>query len=274
MNFIKKKPIVLYLAYEPLGFKYLDNFIKNYNIFSSGYDHDLVICFKNFQNNDLIKSWENQIKINYTKFDDSNQKNDYDIGSYFRVANKYYDRHILFLGTYTKPIVNNWLKIFINHYSNKTILGAMANYGSISSQFLNFEYLQFTKFQQFRWGLKHFLNFKLFPNPHIKTTAFFIKSEDILNLNFNTSRLTDKIYNNYFESGRGGLSNKLIKKGFKLLLVNSDNKSFEILDWPKSETFCLGNQKKLIFSDNYTENYFNCNLKEKNKLTKLYWGKL
>ena len=108
--------------------------------------------------------------------------------------------------------------------------------------------------------------------------------QDFINL-FNKNKLPNKILlSGYKGIGKSTLAYHLINYvlskdedysyDFKNNKINSDNKSFEILDWPKSETFCLGNQKKLIFSDNYTENYFNCNLKEKNKLTKLYWGKL
>ncbi|MDA7489560.1 hypothetical protein N9A46_05110 [Candidatus Pelagibacter ubique] len=268
---LKKKPIVVYLACEPLGYKFLNKFINNYKKYSSGYNHDLVICFKQFKNREKIKIWEKNINIKYIKFDDSRQMNDYDIGSYFRISKKYSDRHILFLGTYTKPISKNWLKIFINHYKNNTLLGATASFASISSQFLNGEYVKYSKFQQIRWGLKHLLHVKLFPNPHIRTTGFFIKSKDLLSLNLDTKKFLKKIETNYFESGRNSLSNRLVKKKFKLILVNSDNKSFKVSDWKRSETFCLGNQKKLIFSDNRTDQYFRLNKLERNKLTKLHW---
>ena len=96
---------------------------------------------------------------------------------------------------------------------------------------------------------------KLFPNPHIRTTAFFIKAENLLELNVNRKKLIKKINTNYFEGGRFGFSSQLLKKGFKLILVNSDNKSFSIDNWKYSETFCLGEQKKLLFTDNRTEEY-------------------
>jgi len=42
------KPLVVYIAYEPLGKKYLENFAEFYRKFDSGFDHDLLICFKQF----------------------------------------------------------------------------------------------------------------------------------------------------------------------------------------------------------------------------------
>jgi len=270
---LEKKPIVVYLAYEPFGFKFLDKFIKNYKKYPSGFDHELIICFKNFNEKKQIDLWESQIDINYIKFDDSNQKNDFDIGSFLRIAKKYSDRHILFLGTYTKPITNNWLKIFINHYKDKSILGAFASLASLSSMFLNFFFDQHSKFEQIRWGIKHLIHIKLFPNPHIRTNGFFVKADDLLLLNFDLNKFTKKINTNYFESGRNSLSSKLLKKGYDLIVVNSDDKSFKIPEWKNSETFCLGNQKKLIFSDNRTEEYNKCSINEKKKRTKFCWGK-
>ena len=43
------KPIVAYVAYEPFGIEYLNRFLDKYNQFSSGLDHDLLICFKQFR---------------------------------------------------------------------------------------------------------------------------------------------------------------------------------------------------------------------------------
>ena len=272
MYFYKEKPLVAYIAYEPFGIEYLIRFINNYKKFNSGYEHDLLICFKQFKNNETIRNWDEKISLEYLKFDDSGQNNDFDIGSYFRIADKYPNRCILFLDTHTRPNSNNWLKIFINHYSEKKIIGATASYASLSSQFLNFYYTQHTKFQQLRWGLKHLISVKLFPNPHIRTTGFFMKANDLLLLKFDRSKFVKKIETNYFEGGRKGLSTTSIKNGFDLLLVNSENKVFEVNNWKKSQTFCHGKQEKLIFIDNRTEEYSKASLKIQQKMTRFTWG--
>ncbi len=269
---ITEKPLVAYIAYEPLGINYLKVFLKYYEKFDSGHDHDLLICFKQFKSKNNIIDWEKNIKIKYLKFDDSNNLNDFDIGSYFRIAKKYSNRHILFLNTYTRPNTDNWLKIFINNYNKKIVLGATGSLSSLPSLFFNFFFKQHSKIQQIKWGIKHLLHVKLFPNAHLRTTGFFIQAEDLLTLNFDTNKFTKKIETNYFEGGRNGLSNRLIRKGYKLKLVNSDNKSFDISDWKFSQTFYLGNQEKLIFRDNMTDDYNNSNLEEQKKRALYAWG--
>lgn len=268
------KPLVVYLAYEPLGKKYLENFLDFYRKFDSGFDHDLIICFKQFKKK-KIDEWKKILvnrSIDFIEFNDDFEKNDFDIGSYLRIAKKYSDRLILFLNTYTIPVTKNWLKIYINHYEKKSIIGATASMASLPSQFFNFFYDQHTKFQQIKWGFKHLIHVQLFPNPHIRTTAFFLHAKDFLSLKYDSKKFTKKIETNYFEAGRKGISNQLIKKGFKLIIVNSDNNGFDIDTWKKSETFCLGRQSKLIFKDNRTEEYENANYYEKRKRTKFCWG--
>ena len=274
MQLFNKKPIVTYIAYEPYGIEYLNRFIKHYLKYNSGHDHDLVICFKEFESDDKIFEWEKTININYIKFDDSKQKNDFDIGSYFRIAKKYSDRLILFLDTHTRPNTNNWLKFYVDNYKEKSILGATASYSSLPSLFFSFFFKQHSILEQIRWGIKHLFHVKLFPNPHIRTTGFFIKAGDMLSCKFDTTKFIKKIETNYFEGGRKGLSNQLIKKGFQLLLLNSDGKCFNIPDWKLSETYCLGSQRKLIFIDNRTEEFSKSNTEEKIKRTRLTWGKI
>ncbi len=275
MYFLSQKPIVTYIAYEPYGKNYLLRFIEKYKKYQSGYDHDLVICFKQFKSKDAIEEWENiiiQENIKFIKFDDSSEINDFDVGSYFRISENFSNRHILFLNTYSKPNSNNWLRIYINHYEDKSIVGATASMSSLSSQFLNFFYNnKHSKFQQIRWGLKHLMYVQLFPNPHIRTTAFFIKAKDLLSIKYNKKKFIKKINTNYFEGGRRGLSNQLLKKGFKLILVNSDDKSFLIHEWKNSETFCLGSQKKLLFIDNRTEEYEKSSYEDRLKVSKFCW---
>ena len=268
------KPIVVYLACKPLGIEYLKDFVKNYKYFDSGYNHDLIVCFKQFENYKELDPWKKEISLKFIEFYDDNSQMDYDIGSYLRIAKSYPKRKILFLGTYTVPNKKNWLKIFLNHYSEKTIIGSSGSWASLASQFLNLEYSQYTIFQQIRWGLFHLLKVKLFPNPHIRTTGFFINSDDLLEVKVNKEKLVKKIETNYFESGRNSLSNQLLKKGFRLIIVNSDNKSFDINEWNKSKTFCLDDQEKLIFLDNKTNQFLRASNKIKEKMTKSHWGNI
>jgi hypothetical protein len=58
----KEKPLVAYISYEPLGFENLERFINSYKKFNSGYEHDLLICFKQFDAKKLSQ-WERKITL-------------------------------------------------------------------------------------------------------------------------------------------------------------------------------------------------------------------
>lgn len=266
-----KKPIIVYLSYGGFGIDPILKFIKQYHLFESGTEHELQICLKNHKQSSINFVKENiNVKCNFII--DDFQNNDYDIGSYFRIAKKFPNRNILFIGTHSYPIKKNWLKIFVDNYVANSILGPSGSCSSISSQHLSFYYKKHSKFQQFRWGLKHFLKVKLFPNPHLRTNCFFLNTDDFLSLKVNNKKFVKKIETNYFESGRESMTNQFLKRGFKIFVVNSDNKKFEISDWYKSETFCMDAQNKLIISDKQSRIFDVANDQEKKRIMQDCWG--
>jgi len=270
---ISKFPLVVYLLYFPIAKKTLKYFINCYLRFISGNKHELLICFKGFDDNyKNIEYWKRKIPLKYTFYLDKSESNDFDIGIYFRVAKDYPDRLILFLNSYAYPNCNNWLRIFTDNYENKTLLGGHGSNGSIASQCLSLKYKNLTLFQSIKYGIVHFTNCPVFPNPHIRTSNFFIKSNDFLSLKTDRFNFNKKIHNNYFESGRFGMSNQLLKKNFKIYLVNSDNKRFLIKDWHKSDTAFFPNQKKLVISDHRTREFDLLPNNMKSELTRINWG--
>ena len=138
MHLRSAKPLVVYLAYEPYGINLLKQFLINYNSYKSGHDHDLLICFKEF-NKKKIDLWASYIPNNYIKFVDEHNVNDFDIGSFFRIAEKFPNRLILFLNSFAKPITTDWLKIFLDNYKKKSVVGGHGVYASLSSMFLKFQ---------------------------------------------------------------------------------------------------------------------------------------
>jgi hypothetical protein len=271
MKLVIKKPLVVYLLYYPILNKTLKEFIKFYKKYKSGYDHELLICFKGFDPF-YANKWKKKISIKFTFFKDYEDKNDFDIGSFFRIANIYNNRLILFLNSYAYPNCHNWLKILIDNYENNSVVGAHGSYGSISSQCLSFKYKDLSIYQSIKYGLVHLFYCKLFPNPHIRTSNFLIKAKDFLGLKVDKNKFVKKIFTNYFESGRFGMSTQLLKKGFKLLIVNSENKKFNIHDWIYSKTAFFKNQEKLVISDHRTREFDLLPNNMKSELTRINWG--
>jgi hypothetical protein len=273
IKIFKKNPLIVYLLYYPIAEKTLKHFIRYYKKFKSGYKHELLICFKGFSNdNKIISYWKNKIRLKYTFYLDKELKNDFDIGSFFRVANDNPGRLILFLNSYAFPNCENWLKIYVDNYEYNSVVGAHGSYASLSSECLSFKYKNLSIYKSIKYGIYHLFFCKLFPNPHIRTSNFLIKANDFLSLKYNKNKFVNKIFTNYFESGRYGMSNQLLKKKFKLLVVNSMNKKFNVDKWNESKTAFLSNQDNLVISDHRTRQFDTLNVNQKKQLSKLNWG--
>ena len=264
-----KKILVCYLVTCFDNSNSLKNFIEKYQNFKSGIDHELLICFK-LLNNNQINSIKSLLKtINYIEYIDKNDFNDFDIGSYKRVAEDFSSRLIFFLNGNSYPNCNNWLKLVFDNYVEKSIIATSAsNLSLFSSLKLKKIYKFFSFYLKFKEYKK---NYNSFPNPHIRTNGFLINSDDF------TTFMKDKNIKNkedawIIESGKLGLTNYFKSKGFDIYVVNSDGEKFLENNWILSETFNYKNQDKYIISDNQIRKYLNQINAEKQISQYKTWG--
>jgi len=268
---MKKKILVSYICTPYVDYNIFYKFIKNYKKYSPGINHRLLICFKNLDKG-KIEYLKSKIKnLNYIEFIDISNGNDWDFMSFYRIAKKYKDYLILFLNNQSFPIKKNWLLLMCSNYKNKRILGATGSYESISSRGFLRNYNE-NIFSYIYRVIKYLIYFPLFPNPHIRTTAFMMLAKDYIKYKFEKNYY--RKYDNWkTESGRNSITNFFKKRGFEILLINSDGKAFSEKDWKFSETYCYKNQTKLIISDKRTRKYENFSIKDKKIKTKIVWGK-
>jgi len=265
-----KKILVAYICTPYVSDDIIIKFIKSYKKYSPGINHKLLICFKNFDKNKINYLKRKLVNLNYIEFIDNFNGNDWDFMSFYRIAKIYKDYLIFFLNNQCYPIKNKWLWLMVSNYKNKRVLGTSGSYESISSRGFLRNYNE-NIFSYINRVIKYFINFPLFPNPHIRTSNFMILGKDYLKYKF------EKNYSTKFdswktESGRSSLMNFFKKKGFELLIINSDGKAFSENEWKFSETYCFKNQNKLIISDKRTRKYQSFSLKDKKIKTKIVWG--
>jgi len=271
---IKKKILAVYLISkfcDPANFKY---FIHHYKKYKPGYKHILLICFKQIDHKKKLefKMYLKKKKIKCNIFNDDHYKNDYDFGSYYRIAKKFRHYIILFMNSHCRPIKKNWLKKLAENYSSKTFIGVNGSYSSYASN----AFFRNHKDNYLLYIYKIIRNnilFYRFPNPHIRSSCFLIYSSDFIDF-IKTSKI---VFNTKFdawlaESGKNGMSNYFKKKGFKLLVINSEGKSFTEKNWKLSKTYCLGNQDYLLISDKHSRAYQKSDEEQKRQFIKKVWG--
>ena len=173
------------------------------------------------------------------------------------------------MNSHSYPITNNWLKKMMNHFKRNTIISSSGSFESITNQVkLKRPYSLFSFFKKKVKAKKTFFDF---PNPHLNTSSFLIRSSDFLNY------LGNRTFNNKYEtwkieSGFNSLTNYFKRKKYKLLVINSDGKKFTEKEWMLSETFYYKKQSKTLISDKHSRKYLKLNKLEKKKSQLAVWG--
>ena len=98
-----------------------------------------------------------------------------------------------------------------------------------------------------------FRDFRPFPNPHLRSNAFMISRQLLIDLDFKLDNT--KASTNRFESGPDGLPTALAQRGLSSVLVGANGVGYEVADWPKSVTFRLGDQANVLVTDNQTRGF-------------------
>ena len=162
-----------------------------------------------------------------------------------------------------------WLKKIMSHFNKKTFIGSSASNESIFSSF------KIKKKLKIIFNLKKYFflknNFKKFPNPHIRSINFILYGEDYLDF-INNKLPINKKEAWAIESGFESMTNYFTNKGFKVLLINSDNNYFSINNFKLSETYCFKDQSKQLFSDKHSRKYDKSSDFDKINISNKVWG--
>ena len=265
----EKKVIIAYLYTKFDILESLENFINFYKTNPPDYKHELLICYKLLKNKEISALRKITKTVKHIEFIDPNKLNDYDFGSYKRIAETYQNSPIFFNLGHAYPVSKMWLKKIMNHFDEKTLIGSSASYESIFSS------VKIKKKFKLLFNLKNYFflkkNFKEFPNPHIRSINFILYGRDFLNF------IADKSFFNkkdawMSESGFNGMTNFFKNQNFKILVVNSDSEAFSLEECKFSHTYCYKNQSRKLFSDKHSRKYDAASNEDKLKISKNVWG--
>ena len=123
---------------------------------------------------------------------------------------------------------------------------------------------------QFGGPFHAFRDFKRFPNPHLRSNAFMIRRELLIDLSFELDNTKQSC--NRFESGPDGLHMRIAQRGLSSVLVGADGSIYDVAQWPQSQTFRLGSQKNVLVIDNQVRNFAKMSKGEKILHERITWG--
>ncbi len=277
---------VIYLAWLPYGVSYLKDFLKSYSNNSSGHKHKLVFILNGieFSEKKMIDEFKELIHAaDIPDFEILGFEKGQDIEIYQKVSEIINADYFLFLNTYSQFKKENWLKYYVQNWNEKVgLIGATGSYASYYSSII--ELTKFglkyapvaQKFRNIKYLLKMFLfqrnKFNRFPAPHVRTNAFFTSKKVFCTLQ--KGLVENKMQAYYFENGKRSMTMQILALGYKCLIIDKFGKAYDIPDWPKSNIFWMGNQEKLLVSDNQTKKYDDSADSEKKLLKKIAWSNL
>lgn len=281
---MEQKIAVAYLVWVPFGINTYHSFLQSYLKHKAGAEHTLLLLFNGVKNaTDIDTFFELTNNSLNEKYDFLIFEKGQDMEVYQLSCNMVNFDKILFLNSYSKFNASNWLKIYIDNFTDSVgMIGASASYQSIYSSVFdsNKIYWEFDKnfrhnYRKYKLFLKVFFYwrfyFKPFPSPHIRATAYMIRREDYIRVK-NNFPLRNKLDAYKVECGYNSITNQLLKMGYKVGIVNLDGKYFDLSDAKLSNTFRVNNQEKLLISDKQTDWYENANEADKLHLKRLAWG--
>lgn len=277
---------VVYLAWIPYGIDYFKSFLESYLRYENNVKHKLIIAFNGLYNQDVsvVEQYLNLLKSsNVIDYDCKYYKEGQDIKVYKSIAAELVDYdYFLFLNTYSIFHSDNWLEKYVKNMNSKVgVIGASGAYSSYfrSSYKKTLLDINSSKGVLFKWRqikylfklfLFHFLDFYNFPNPHIRTNAFFINRELFCSLKYRDR--PGKINAYSFENGRNSMTNQLKKRGLEFLIIDKVGNSYSRKQWIFCDVFWQKNQQDLIISDNQTRMYSESSPIQKLFLQNLAWG--
>lgn len=286
MNIADNKVGVVYLSWLPYGTGHLKSFLESYRLFHSGYDHDLIIIFNgtSLVSQEVVNEFVGLLDRYGVRYSALYYERGQDVWVYKQAARSMQYDYLLFLNTYSILLADNWLKFYVDSYSNDVgLIGATASMSSYKVAVTRDIFRNFrspvglkVKFQQLKYLIKlHLLygtKFSGFPNPHIRTTGFFIRT-DLFN-SLKMKPVKDKHGAYFFENGNSSMTRQVKAKGLKCCIVDKHGKLWQENDWHKSATFWAANQENLLISDNQTRKYQSASEMVKKQLVYDAWGRI
>lgn len=264
---------VVHLARHANRWEPFDRFMRSYEQHPAGIDHDLVVAAKGFPGGEVPAEYLDRLAPHGGRvlpLEDTG----FDIGSYWAAARALPFASYCFLNSFSVILDDGWLaKLARHHVPSVGLVGASGSWEAHLSDWT----------QNLRAGLllppwrtapdplpprrltardrawlirdwlRHWAEFPPFPNPHIRTNAFLIRRD--LMLDIEVGDLSTKADVLRFESGRQSLTRQIRRRDLEALVVGRDGVAYLPDAWPESHTFRSGDQVNLMISDNRTEEW-------------------
>lgn len=246
---------VVYLAYcnEKIGYgiEIVENFLNSYKSHSAGIEHNFVIIAKNWTNKALYNKLRGLAKEHHAKVIDL-PDDGLDFGAYFRVSKILQNEYVFFLGSNIELVSDNWLLYHYRAFESDILVKLAGPMGSYD---------------------KGIADAESFPNYHIRTCSFMVNRK--LFLEYISTQKFPKTKKDTWklEHGKQSLTQFVLKRGHKAVVVNSDGEVFTPENWVLGKTYTYPYECKALMTDKWAKRYYKYSKNVKAVLEAIVWGK-
>jgi hypothetical protein len=251
---------LVHLVWAPLGPEPFARFLDSYRDLAAGTDHRLTLVFKQFGDGVDRAPWE-RLAATVDHRSVEMPAPALDLDAYRRVAHDSDARRLCFLNSEAVVLAAGWLAA-LDAALDQPGVGAVGATGSWESTYSSAP-IWLKPLRRRRFGP--------FPNPHLRTNAFMLTRELMLDLDWPEVGL-DKVAALALENGRDGISAQIAARGLQTVVVGRDGRSYEPPRWPASGTFRSGAQDNLLVGDNRTAQYRDADPALRRRLAQMAWG--
>jgi hypothetical protein len=301
---------VVHLVWAPLGPEPLREFLRSYHAHPCGAEHELSILLNGAGPKQPAASLRKALLSELSDTEHrliSLERPMLDLAAYAEAARRLKHERLCFLNSYSVILADDWLAKLDTASSAPGVglVGATGSWASARSQALHARGLpsayravfpdrrwmreQFRDLQRERAadthgrlaGVREQLNtwratlqalrsFPPFPAPHVRTNAFMIDNELLLQLRLD--RAKSKLDAYQLESGRRSITRQVSQLGLRALVVDAQGTAFQPEEWDQSRTFWQHEQEGLMVADNQTRTYALGGWERRVTLSRYAWG--
>ena len=259
---------VVYLVWGPLGPEPVREFINSYTRHPPGISHELVVLLNGVEAQQRAALLAPLAGVAHTLLELEEPVQD--LAAYARAAVLLEHELVCCLNTYSVILADGWL----NTLARATLLpdvGLAGASGSWESQ------AEWRRGQARHW-LRHLSaartlrrDFPRFPNPHLRTTAFAIERQLLVELDL--ERASEKYVAYLLESGRQSITRMVQDCGLRVLVAGRDGRVYDPPQWARSATYRSGAQQNLLVADRRTRDFSQASPRARKRLSRDAWGR-
>lgn len=262
---------LVHLVWAPLGQPPLREFVRSYQAHAAGGEHELVIVL----NGASPEPGDPPREALLAELADTEhrlivlERPLLDLAAYGEAARRIEHPRLCFLNSYSVILVDGWLGRLSRALDQPGVglAGASASWESQA---------EWMRGKARHWPPQLLTlhrarkDYPRFPNPHIRTTAFMINRDAILETGLDGVR--DKRSAYLLESGPSSITRQVQDKGLRPVVAGRDERVYDVADWGRSHTYRSGAQDNLLVADNRTRDWLRASPRLKRRLSSDAWG--